>query len=130
MTLKDFLDRIIDDGIAASSKSYKNDPQKREGSAAGFNACRGKTVFELRQQLDISRKTAEIGLVADRKNYWYLRCFHAEVEWVCNVVSAALRNQGEETIVTPTARGFLKAAEILGVRANMSLKEFRDSQEN
>ena len=37
--------------------------------------------------------------------YWYARCFALEVEWVCNVVSAMLMNEGRPTIVTPTARG-------------------------
>lgn len=84
-------------------------------------------MFELRQQLDLARKLADAALAADRSNYWYYRCFHVEVEWVCNVVSAALQNQREETIVPPTARGYLKASEILGVSANMTLGPFQEN---
>lgn len=127
MKYSDFLTRIVDDGIKACRKSYENDTQKREGAVAGFNACRGRTIFELRQQLDLARKAADAAFAVDRSNYWYLRCFHAEVEWVCNVVSAALQNQGEEPIVTPTVRGYMKAAEILGVGANMRPKPFEDN---
>lgn len=127
MTFNDFLTRVIDDGIKGCTESYKGDDairkQKREGALAGFETCRNRTVFELRQQLDLARKLADLAFV-DKQNYWYHRCFYAEVEWVCNVVSAALENQKQEPIVWPTARGYLKAAEILGVRANMDLKEF------
>lgn len=130
MLYKYFLDRIIDDGIKACRESYKDDTQKRDGAVAGFNACRGRSVFELRQQLDIARKAANAAFAVDKSNYWYLRCFEAEVEWVCNVVSSALQNQGEDPIVIPTARGYMKAAEILGVTGHMTLKAFLDSREN
>jgi len=122
-----FLTRVIDDGIKACCESYKNDKQKREGAIAGFEACRGKTVFELRQQLFIAQRAADVARAVNKDNYWYLCCFHAEIEWVCNVVSSALQNQGEEPIVTPTARGFMKAAEILGVAGNMTLQEFKEN---
>lgn len=127
MTFENFLTRIVDDGIKACQENYKGgdtrQQQKREGATAGFESCRGKTVFELRQQLDIARKLSDLAFV-DKQNYWYHRCFYAEVEWVCNVVSAALENQKQPGIVQVTARGFLKAAEILGVARNMELKEF------
>lgn len=127
MTLQKLLDRVVDDGIKACSESYKDKPQKRAGAIAGFEACRDKTIFELRQTLDLARKAADVARAVDRENYWYLRCFEAEVEWVCNVVSSALHNQGLDTIVTPTMRGYLKAAEILGVKSDTSLKEFTEN---
>lgn len=132
MTFDDFLTRVIDDGIKAVKDSYREarQAQKLEGSIAGFESCRGRSVFELRQQLDIAQKLADIAMATDRGNYWYHRCFHAEVEWVCNVVSAALQNSGEIPIVTPTARGYLKAADILGVKGNMTLREFLERREN
>lgn len=130
MNLKKFLDRIVDDGIAACRESYKNNQQKREGAIVGLEACRGKTVFELRQQLHVAGNAADVARAVDRENYWYLRCYHAEIEWVCNVVSSALQNQGLDVIVTPTARGYMKAAEILGVKGDLSLKEFLERQEN
>lgn len=123
MTLKDFLDRVIDEGIKACSDSYKDDRKKREGAIAGFEACRDKTVFELRQQLHLAENLANVSRATDPTNYWYHRCKHAEIEWVCNVLSSALHNQGLEPIVTPTMRGFLQAAAILGVTKDLSLKD-------
>lgn len=127
MNLGDFLTRIVDDGIAECRVAYKDKPQKRDGAIAGFEACRGKTIFELRQALYLSQNAADVARAVDRDNYWYLRAFHAQVEWVCNVVSAALQNQHQETIVAPTARGYMKAAEILGVGANMQPRPFKDN---
>ena len=40
MTLKVFLDRIIDDGIKACRESDKDRPQKRDGAVAGFGIAR------------------------------------------------------------------------------------------
>ncbi len=79
-------------------------------------------MFELRQQLYLASKAADIARAVDCENYWYLCCFHAEIEWVCNVVSAALQNMQLEPIVTPTARGYLQAAAILGVTKDLGLK--------
>jgi hypothetical protein len=47
--------------------------------------------------------------------YWFWRCRAAEIEWVTNVLSNILRAQGLPPIGTMTARGALKAAEIVGV---------------
>jgi hypothetical protein len=130
MTLKALLDRVVNDGIKACRESYKNDEKKRDGAIAGFEACRNKTIFELRQQLHLAANLADIARAVDRENYWYHRCKHAEIEWVCNVVSACLQNQKLDTIVIPTARGFLKAAEIVGLKGDMTLKEFMEQSEN
>lgn len=53
--------------------------------------------------------------------YWEARGFALEVEWVCNVVSAILMNEGKPTIIPPTARGTIRASEIVGI-APKSLK--------
>jgi hypothetical protein len=49
-------------------------------------------------------------------DYWYWRCYQLEVEWVANVLSAILNAQGLPIIATVTARGMMKAAEIIGVK--------------
>lgn len=101
------LTTIIEDGIEAARLDYV-DPRhklKLDGSIAGFNACRDKSIEELTSLLHESEKKCR---------YW--RCYHLEVEWTCNVISAALRNQNEKVIITPTVRGMSKAIEILGVR--------------
>jgi hypothetical protein len=130
MTFKDFLARVIDDGIKAASESYKDRPMKLEGAIAGFEACRCKTVFELRQRLHAAANAKNLARVVDRTRYWYYVCYHAEIEWICNVVSAALQNEKLDPIVAPTARGYMKAAEIIGVKDDMTLKEFLEQQEN
>src|SRR6266850_6254100 len=49
MTLNDTLNHIIDDGIEAARLDYPKpgDILKREGSIAGFEACRGKSPAEI-----------------------------------------------------------------------------------
>jgi hypothetical protein len=115
MTLKKFLNRVVDDGIAAASESYKNDHQKRDGALAGFEACRGLSVVELRQLLKASAHAKDLAREIEPERYHYYSCYSSEVEWTCNVVSAVLNNEGIDPIVTPTMRGFMKAAEIVGV---------------
>lgn len=117
MTFQVFLNRVIDDGIEACRTSYRNDKLKCDGAEAGFEVCRGKNVMELKDLLDAAGRQREAAFRGQRHDYWYFACYRAEIEWVCNVVSAALQNQDEPYIVPPTARGFMKAAEILGVRA-------------
>lgn len=124
MNYDEFLTRIIDDGIEAARKDYKRPEQraKLSGALEGFETCRDKNPEELSVLLKAAqRKTriarsrvneGEIGV----DDYWRIRCCEAEIEWVCNVVSAMLVNQGTPPIITPTARGALKAAEILGVK--------------
>lgn len=111
-----FLGRVIDDGIAAARKSYKDASNKLEGSIAGFEACRGKNPLQLKILFDTTRGQAHVheGNIED---YWRARCYELEIEWVCNVLSAALHNEGRPPIAAhlPTARAMMKAAEILGV---------------
>lgn len=118
-TYEEFLTRIIDDGIAAARADYKEKPDHLEGAIAGFEACRGKTSDEIARLLESSRRvTAEIGRHnASGSPYWHSRCYELEIEWVANVISAALWNEGKEPLAPhlPTARGVMKAAEILGV---------------
>lgn len=120
MTHNEFIERIIDDGIVAATRDY-NRPDQRDkllGSVAGFSACREKSVAELNELLQASKTAAEDARRRDDKEqYWWFRCYELEVEWVCNCVSAILQNQGLPTIITPTARGYMKAAEVVGVKA-------------
>ncbi len=110
-----YLARIIDDGIAAVERDYARDPVKLKGAKEGFEACRGKSPPELQKLLGEARhRTAEAYRQVESA-YWEIACFEAEVEWTCNCVSAALANEGQPTIVTPTARAVLKVAEVLGV---------------
>ena len=63
-----------------------------------------------------------------KDNYWWFRCFQLEVEWVCNVVSAMLMNEGHHTPLLswlPTANGAMKAASIVGIAPNTFLEEVK-----
>jgi hypothetical protein len=115
MIYGEMLDRVIVDGIAAAVADYDRADQEnqRDGSVRGFNDCRGKTPEELIVLLGEAESRATEAHFANRDDYWYWRCRALEVEWVCNVVSAALRIQLAGHL--PTARGAIKAAEIVGV---------------
>jgi hypothetical protein len=121
MTLAHFLARVIDDGIDEVKKSYAEGSLKREGAIAGFEACRGASdPAALAALLDDAARRKEQASRTERDRYWYYVTFHAEIEWTCNVVSAALQNQGLPVIVTPTARGYMKAASIVGVATTVT----------
>lgn len=120
MNYNEFLNRVIDDGIAAAKADYKNDKNKLEGSIAGFEACRNKMPTEL---LEVWKETNAYVTNAfaehdDAEKYWWFRCYQLEVEWVCNVVSALMINEGQPPILSwfPTCGGFRKAASIVGIR--------------
>jgi len=116
MEYNTLLTRIIDEGIEAAKKSYANRPDKLKGSVDGFESCRGKSPAELASALAAAGAATNAARICRADNYWEVRCFELEVEWMCNVVSAALLNQGLPTIVQPTARGMMKAASIIGVK--------------
>ncbi len=114
-----FLGRVISDGVTAAEESYRDHPEKpknemkRRGAVAGFRACDGKTPGELLELLGEANRRAQEKFEED--DYWEHRCFALEVEWTCNVVSAMMANEGKNPIVAVTARGMMKASEILGV---------------
>jgi hypothetical protein len=119
MSYAGFLQRVIEEGIEAARQSYgKKEPHMLKGSIEGFDACRGKTPYELGQLLIKARQAAMDAAVEkmEEDSYWRVRCYELEIDWVCNVVSAVLMNEGQPTIVPPTARAVLKAADIIGVR--------------
>jgi hypothetical protein len=111
-----FVDRIIADGISAARESYRGKPVHLEGAVAGFECCRGRDVPGLQAALQVALEEKSAAHRRADPKYWAYACFAAAVEWVCNCVSAALLNQGLPTIVTPTARGFLKAAAVAGTK--------------
>jgi hypothetical protein len=120
MIYQEFLKRVIHDGIAAAERDYprKCQASKLHGSIAGFEVCRGASPKELRRLLAEANESADPPIASqdDVDTYWFRRCYLLEINWVCNVVSALLISEGHAAIVIvePTARGVLKAAEILG----------------
>lgn len=120
MNFETFLSRVIKEGIEAAKGDYTRLDQKTKlkGSIAGFEACRGKSPIELGKLLKEADAKTTAHMREERddvEGYWEVRCFAAGVEWVCNVVSSALVNQGLPEIIPPTARGVMKAASIIGV---------------
>ena len=117
MEYNKFLKKIIDGGIEGVKKDYKRKDQKliREGSVAGFETCRDKNPIELKTLLNEAQEKSNKAMINQSKDYWYHRGFTLEIEWVCNVVSAMLYNNKQPTIIIPTARGMMRAAEIIGV---------------
>ena len=126
VTYDGFLERVINDGIAAAKADYKKprDKPRLEGSIEGFEACRGKTPLELQKLLWDSRLKTQTAFhrvhekeISDNE-YWRIRSIEAEVEWTCNVVSAMLMNEKIAPLdpLMPTARGVMKCAEIVGVK--------------
>ena len=116
MIIEEALNQIIDDGIEACKLDYKDRPMELKGSVAGFEACRNKTPIELKEILDTANQKTHQAFLEQVDNYWEVRCFALEVEWVCNVLSAILMNNGLPIIIPPTCRGILKAADIVGVK--------------
>ena len=119
MNYYEFLDRVIEEGIEAARQDYSRPEQKSklDGSIAGFQKCNRLTPGELGELLADARKSTQTAFVRAEDDstvdYWHMRCLEAEVEWVCNVVSAMLLANGQPPILHPTARGTIKAAEIL-----------------
>jgi hypothetical protein len=118
MNYNEFLTKVIDEGIEAATSDYTKESEKLQldGSIAGFNACRNKNPEELVEVYKLANKETADAFNSE-KEYWYYRCFQLEVEWVCNVVSAMLMNEGHSPILSwlPTANGAMKAASIIGI---------------
>lgn len=111
-----FLGRAIDDGIEAAKRDYAHKPRHLAGALRGFEECRGLLPDDIGELLAEANERAAQAGYARAGDYRYWNCRAAEVWWVANVISAAHQSMGKPTIITPTARGMLKAMEILGVR--------------
>lgn len=117
MTYEDFLNKIIDDGIEECKIAYADQTYKLRGCLEGFNACRGKNDVELSELLTAASE--QVGKAYGKGNpgpYWQTRMKLAQIEFVCNVVSAVLMNNQKKPIIAPTAIGMQKAASILRVQ--------------
>lgn len=118
MRFQDFLRRVIEESI----KNCKEDFARRTAtyktelpaSVAGLEACRDKSPPQLAQLLERARKVNQIAYrqQTDINRYWQVTAFMAEVEWVCNVVSVVLINQGIAYLVPPTTSAVILASRI------------------
>lgn len=116
MNYGDFIARVISDGLEAARADYADKPLHREGSVRGFEECLGLLPGDIGELLIEANDRCTQAHRDSADDYWYWRCRAAEIEWVANVVSAANMNSDLPVIVTPTMRGVMKAAELLGVK--------------
>lgn len=116
MRYQDFLTKVVEESTKAASRDYAARTKKahREGSIAGLKACLDKSPPQLALLLERAERVHK-KTIATKTNigrYWRVRCFFAEVEWVCNVMSVILMTQGMPTIVPPTQRAAKFASEL------------------
>jgi hypothetical protein len=109
-----FLNRICDDGIEEVARAY-TDANKIDGARAGFEEARQTLdAHDLKAVLAAAKADTIKARDYDAERYWWYRIRELQIEWVANVVSASLYNNGQPVIVQPTMRGWNKAADILG----------------
>src|SRR5262245_11259428 len=121
MDLGPFINRVCADGIAAARAGYARLDQAEEliGSIEGYELCwGGEDGYNLLEALHQSNARAIEALASETDDYRRWRCRFAGIEWVCDVVSAALVAQGLPSLgpLWPTAPAMLEAAGILGTR--------------
>jgi hypothetical protein len=121
MELGPFVNRVCADGIAAARADLSRLEQADElrGSIEGFELCGGiEHDYHLLEALHLSNVRALEALAEEAGDYRRWSCRFARIEWVCDVVSAALVAHGLSSLgpLWPTAPAMLAAAEILGVR--------------
>ena len=109
MTFDEVLSCVINDGLVGARRSYASSPDKLKGATEGFET-------ELQALLTLASSKTKEAYAAD--NYWEVRCFEAEVEWVCNNMSAYLVSLGQIPIVSVTARAVLNVDKILRKHMN------------
>ena len=90
MIFNEVLSGVINDGLVGAVRDYADSPDKLKGATEGFEACRGKDINELQALLTIALGKTKEARKSEADNYWEVRCFEAEVEWVCNNMSAYL----------------------------------------
>lgn len=118
MNFNETLNNVINDGLTGARRDYADSPDKLKGATEGFEACRGKDINELQALLTLASGKTKGARMSEANNYWEIRCFEAEVEWVCNNMSAYLVTLGQSPIVSVTARAVLNVDRILRKQIN------------
>jgi hypothetical protein len=121
MDLGPFVNRVCADGIAAARSGLARLDQADElkGSIEGFELCWGiEDGYHLLEALHQSNARALEALAGEADDYRRWSCRFARIEWVCDVVSAALVAHGLASLgpLWPTAPAMIEAAQILGTR--------------
>lgn len=117
MLLVDVLNFVIDDGIESLRVQCAGhaDRMRFEGGRDGFEACRGKEPWEIREILAAATARRLAAHEEGDPEYLRIRWHEAQVEMVAAVMSAALVQHGLPPIVSVTARSVIRYAEIVGV---------------
>jgi predicted RNA-binding Zn-ribbon protein involved in translation (DUF1610 family) len=120
MTFNEVLNDVVNDGLIGVERDYANSPDKLKGAIEGFEACRNKDISELQALLTLASNKTKEARELEADNYWEVRCFEAEVEWVCNSMSAYLVFTGQDLPIgiSPTARAVLNIDKILRKQIN------------
>jgi hypothetical protein len=116
-----FIDRVCADGIVAARAFYArpNQADRLQGAIEGYELCQGiEHTDHLMEALHKANARAMQALGDQAYDYrrWSSRV--CEIEWVCNVVSAAFVTKGFPPLgpLWPTVRAMIKAANILGTK--------------
>jgi hypothetical protein len=116
-----FVDRVCADGIAGAKSEYPrlDEADKLKGAIEGFELCQGiehtEHLLEALHQANARAVEAFADQAADLCR-WRTRV--EKIEWVCNVVSAALVLRGLASLgpLWPTGQAVLASAALLGTR--------------
>jgi hypothetical protein len=118
VTLHDVLRISVTDGIQTAKDAYKDErsKDKLDGSIDGLTACVGATSIE--ELIDIYNNISTYVRNAKRDdydNYFYFRFYQLRVEWILDIISAILVNEGMRSLspALPTIKGITKATTIL-----------------
>lgn len=90
MNFQELLTAVIERGKAAVYVDYAKHPDKLRGALAGFDACRDLDAGDLTTVLSNARVETHRAHLEDDPKYWEIRCYEAEIEWVCNCMGAYL----------------------------------------
>jgi hypothetical protein len=121
MDLGPFIDRVCADGIADARVSFAHAgaADQLRGAIEGFELCQGIEHAEhLLEALHQANARAMEALADEAKDYRRWRCRADNIEWVCNVVSAARVAHGLPSLgpLWPTGAAMLKTASLVGVK--------------
>jgi len=127
MEYLDFLNQVINNGIISAKQDYSSIRQKNklDGALTGFEACRNKKPEEL---LEIYKEISAYVTGENRENYLWFRCYQAEVEWVCNVVSAFCIGKLQPVLLPgfPTTNAIQQAAKIIENSIREKIRKYRN----
>jgi hypothetical protein len=121
MDIGPFIYRVCADGMAAARESYSpiDQADTLRGAVEGFELCQGiehaDHLLEALHQAN-ARAVEAMAEEATDQARWTTRV--AKIEWVCDVVSAALVAHGLQSLgpLWPTGPAMIKTADLLTVR--------------